>query len=133
MNRTQRILVEILSPSFLAAAIFTISGCGSDNITDRFVFFPFFLVFAYLYGIVPSVVYAAVMEFWFKKRFHIHKYGLLSTAAVSATLGLGAAFLIQLVIQGTKISSLLPIGTLVGLMVGLYLARRCRTGISLQH
>ena len=125
MNRKQRILIEIFSPPLLGAAIFTVGGFGSDTLVDRIMFFPFFLVFAYLYGILPTAAYAAVMELWFTQRLHI-RCGLLGTTVVSSLLGLGAGFLIQLMAQGAKISSLLPIGALVGLVIGLYLARKSR-------
>jgi len=128
MNPTRRFLVEILIPPLLGAIIVACSGRTADDVLHLIFGFPAFLIFAYAYGIVPSTVYAAVMEVWFRRGYH-YRYGLASTVILSALLGLGAGFGIQLAVQGTGTTYFLLVGLVVGLMIGFYVGRAaCSSG-----
>lgn len=122
MTRSRRLLIEILIPPLLGAIIVACSGRTADNAWHIIFGFPAFLMFAYAFGIVPSAIYAAAMEFWFKKGCH-YRYGLVSTVVFSALLGLGAGFGIQFLIQGVGITYFLFVGLVVGLIVGFYVGR----------
>jgi hypothetical protein len=125
MSKYQRILVEFLAPPFLGAFIFTVTGNGSDTLLDRVVGFLPFVVMAYIFCFVPSLLYTLVMELWFWLGLRA-RCGLLCTVALSAFLGCGAGFAIEYVIDFHQILStiLLWIGSLVGLLIGFYVSKQ---------
>jgi len=122
MNRSKRLLHEIMIPPLLGAVIVACSGLTPDDALHTIFGFPAFLLFAYGYGIIPSLVYAGAMEVWFRKGFH-DKLGLASTMVFSGLLGVIAGFGIQLLVQGVGVTYLLFVGLAVGLMVGFYVGR----------
>jgi len=125
MKKDKRILIEALSPPFLGAFILTFSGCGSDTWPDRFLFFIPFLLAAYAFCIIPSLIYTVAMELWFWLGLRT-RFGLLCTVIFSAALGCGAGLAIEFVIDFHQILStvLLWIGALVGLLIGFYVGRQ---------
>ena len=122
MKKYQRILIETLAPPFLGAFIFMATGSGSDTLSDRVFYFLPFLLVAYIFCIIPSLIYTAAMELWFWLELRA-RCGLLCTAVFSAALGCGAGLAIEFVIDFHQISLFLWIGALVGLMVGFYVGR----------
>jgi hypothetical protein len=111
-------------PPPLAAFLIVVTGCNtSDGFYDILRGFLPFVLAAYSFGILPSILYVCAMEFWFQKGLHA-RCGLLCTVGLSSLLGIGAGFLIQLVIiQGLEITYFLSIGALVGAMIGFYVGR----------
>ena len=111
----------MLAPPFLGAFIFTITGNESGTLAETVAgFFPFVLV-AYFFSVVPSLLYMLAMELWFWLGLHA-RWGLPCTAVFSAFLGCGAGLLIEYVLDFQKISCplFLWIGSLVGLLIGFY-------------
>jgi hypothetical protein len=118
-----RICVALGAPSPLAAFLVIITQSTSDSLTEKLLGFPFFVFTAYAYGILPSMLYSFLMEVWFGMRLHL-RFGRLATILFSALLGAGAGFLIQtVIIQEIKYGYFIPIGGIVGLIVGFFLFR----------
>jgi hypothetical protein len=125
MKKYQRILIEALAPPFLGAFIFTFAGCGSDTWRDRFLLFLPFLFGAYVFCIIPSLVYMLAMELWFRMGLRA-RCGLFCTVIFSAILGCGAGLAIEYVTDFHQILStvFLWISSLVGLLIGFYISRQ---------
>src|SRR5665213_1974693 len=120
MNRTRRVLVELLAPP-LGATIIVASISRGDTLTSRILGFPALLIFAYIFGIVPSAIYTAVMELWFEKGYY-RRFGLSITVALSGVLGLadryGVEMLSQQITKSSLFTYLLPVGSNVGVLLG---------------
>ena len=114
-------LIEILAPPLLAALVISVNKPGED-ILDILLGFPVFVLAAYMYGVPPSVAYAVLMEFWFGMGLH-ERCGRICTVGLSSMLGMGAGYLIQLIIPGGGMP-LFPVGGLIGLLIGTYLVCR---------
>jgi hypothetical protein len=132
MNRSRRLLIEILTPPFLGALIYTLGGYGSDNLLDRITLFPVFLVAVYCFGSLPSLLYALIMEIWFSNRLH-KRLGIIATLIVSLLLGACSGFCVfalsKVFIQGSgsDLKVFLGIGNIVGIgmcFIFLYLHDR---------
>lgn len=122
-ERSIRICVELGAPSPLAAFLIIITRSTSDSLSGILLGFPFFVMTAYAFGILPSILYAFLMEVWFEKNLH-SRIGLLATVVFSAILGAGSGFSIQAVaLQETGFTYFTSIGGIVGLIVGLFLFR----------
>ncbi|MGH7989336.1 MAG: hypothetical protein ACREDS_03965 [Limisphaerales bacterium] len=124
MSKYQRRFVEVLVPPFLGAFGVMVTD-RVDTFADKILgFFPF-VAAAYVYAIVPSLVYMLVMEtwFWFDLRA---RCGLFCTVVLSASLGCGAGLALEYVIDFGQILSwkLVWIGGVVGLLIGFYVGRR---------
>jgi hypothetical protein len=125
----QRILTELLTPPLLAAFLvvifLTISGQNGDGVLKTIIYFPGFVCVAYWFGLIPSLLYTIVMEFWSRKGLHA-RCGLLCTVGLSSLLGTGAALLLHLVVQdyGFGIRIFLPLGASVGCLTGYYVGRK---------
>src|SRR5574339_110564 len=61
MNPRIRIVMEILGPPLLGTVVFSVFN-GMWSWRE----FSFVLFFAYLFGIVPSCIYAVMMELWIR-------------------------------------------------------------------
>ena len=138
MSRTQRILTEIFFPPLIGTIVIVISGCISgginglnDIISDGIIGFilgiPALLFFAYLFGILPSLLYALIMEILFSYNFH-NKLSFLLTVSTSTLLGLLSGycvfFLSQSFTQGSApdLRKLIGVGISVGIIMGFVLA-----------
>lgn len=123
MNPHKRILVELLAPPPLAVLLLLVTGRTSDSFLDIVIGLLPIIGAAYGLGIVPSIIYMGVMEFWFRWGLHT-RFGLLCTVLLSGTLGAAAGFLIQLFLASSAgPSTLWWIGALVGLLIGVYVGR----------
>jgi hypothetical protein len=133
MKRTERILVELLAPPFLAMIWIAVT---TFSLSDGVVIFPTFLfmvVVGYLFSIIPSLIYTSVMEVWFRSGLRA-RFGLSCTAAFSSLLGTGAGFLACAI--GTWLGPLISfdcrnfalIGGTCGLVVGFYVAYSDKIG-----
>ena len=92
----------------------------------------FMLPLAYLFSVIPSLIYTLVMEVWFRSGLAT-RFGLFCTAALSSLLGSGAGFLACTI--GTWLGPLISfdcrtfalIGAVAGLLVGCYVAASDKT------
>ncbi len=127
MKQTQRVLIEIFMPPLLAAIIIVVGGYTSDSLTDIILGFPAFLGFSYVFGIIPSLLYAFMMEIWFRKKLH-EKLGISATVLFSLLLGslagLSVFILSKTFTQGSAsdMRKFIGIGSLTGIISGLGLA-----------
>jgi hypothetical protein len=87
------------------------------------------LLFAYLFAITPSFLYAAVMELWFRLRLRT-RFGLFCTVALSSFLGAGGGLLACAIgtwlglLIGEDFREYVCNGVVVGLLVGFYVGRK---------
>ena len=120
MSNSRRFIIAMLSPPLLGAIIIACMGRTAPTVHETIWTFPFFLLFAYGFGIVPSSVYALIMEFWFSTGFH-RRCGPLCTVALSLSLGGICGFFIQIFVFANGVTYMLPVGAIVGLIVGWWL------------
>ena len=128
MSKTRRILIELLAPPFLAAII-TIAG---DKASEWYMIIAGFvplLFFFYIFGIVPSAIYAFAMELWFSARLR-ERCGLICTSAVSGIFGCAAGFAgawsgiwLGFLTRPDDLS-FARLGLVVGLLVGFYVSHK---------
>ena len=124
MSREQRIAVEALAPPLLGAVIFQVTGCGSDSVAARLLYFIPFVAVVYAVAIVPSFFYMLLMEAWIALRLRT-RLGLIPTAGFSALLGCAAGFLLECFMDGGILSfAPLWIGGFVGFVIALYVGRK---------
>jgi len=128
MSKNRRIFFELLAPPFLATIWLLITSSKSETISDAILGFVPLLLFAYMFGVIPAILYTVAMELWF--RFGLRaRCGLLCTIGLSAFLGAGAGFLSAAF--GAWIGFLiwpdcihfLWIGAWIGLLIGFYVGR----------
>jgi hypothetical protein len=87
------------------------------------------LIFAYLFGLVPSFLYAVMMELWFRVKLRM-RFGLFCTAGLSSFLGAGAGFLACRFgtwcgpLIGEHSREYVLRGAAIGLLVGFYVGRK---------
>ena len=119
MKSPTRIAIEVLGPAFLGTAFFFIWKHDEFVLTSGFSLQEFggYLVFAYVFGILPSLVYAFIMERWLKRRSVGHR-SLVATIALSAFVGLVAGYAIHLASE----APVTLLGALVGLVLGVILS-----------
>jgi hypothetical protein len=131
MSQRQRQIIEILAPAPLAAIMIAIATPASQSLAVATGGFASLVFIAYLFALVPSLIYSLVMEKWFALRLD-KKYGRVSTAMLSLTLGsvsgggiwcLGAMLGF---ITRVDAPPLLLVGSLVGLIIGGFLT--CKGG-----
>jgi hypothetical protein len=128
MSKNRRRVVEVVAPPFVAAMIMVPGDRASEWYMLIAGFFPFML-FAYSFGIIPSVIYALAMELWFHARLH-ERCGLVCTIGVSGLLGLGAGLAAgwSAIWMGILTSpddfNFAAIGTVVGLLLGFYVGEK---------
>lgn len=121
MKKPDRVAVEILGPAFVGTVLLFVFK--SDEFAKIagfplyvFIFFPGYLLGAYLVAILPSVIYCLLMEAWLSEA----PSGLLGksgTVVVSSCLGWGSGYLIH---RATE-APVTVIGVLVGFVLGLVL------------
>jgi len=129
MSRIHRIIFEILAPVPLGAIVLLISSRTHESLSEILKAFPVFLIVAYTIGIVPSVFYALTMEIFFRSKLH-QRFGFPLAIFVSALSGLMSGLCIHMIsadytqASGFDILRLAAIGSLVGLIIGFYIALR---------
>ena len=122
-ERSIRICLALAAPDPLAAFCIVITRSTSDSLLDAALGFPIFVLTAYAFAILPSMLYAFLMEVWFEKNLH-SRIGLLATVAFSAVLGATAGFAIQTVaLQESGFTYFVSVGGIVGLIIGFFLFR----------
>jgi hypothetical protein len=132
MSKYRRILFEILAPPLLATIWLLITSSKSETISGVILGFLPLLFFAYIFGIIPALLYTVAMELWFQFGLRV-RCGLLCTVGLSAFLGAGAGFLSAGI--GALLGFLiwmdcihfLWIGASVGLLIGLCVGWRQTT------
>jgi len=129
MSKNRRIFFEILAPPFLATIWLLINSSKSETISDAILGFVPLLLFAYMFGIIPSFLYTVAMELWFRLGLRV-RCELLCTVGLSAFLGAMAGFLsggigalLGFLIR-TDCIPFLWIGAVVGLLIGFLVGRR---------
>jgi hypothetical protein len=129
MSKEKRIFVELVAPPFLAVVWLAVSSIRVEPIHDVVLgFFPL-LILAYAFSIVPSLLYALVMEVWFRSGLRA-RFGCFCTAGFSSLLGAGGGFLACAI--GIWLGPLISfdrghfalIGAVAGLLVGFYVGRK---------
>lgn len=101
---------------------------SSESVVEIAKTFPALLMVSYVFGIVPSLLYAFMMELWFHNRLN-EKWGFALTILVSLLLGFLCGFFVFALSEpfskgtASDMLRLAVIGTLVGLAIGIYLAR----------
>lgn len=132
VNRHYRILLEAIAPVPLGAILMMLTTSrASESVGEVVKAFPIFLMVSYVFGIVPSLLYAGIMELWFCNKLN-EKLGCILTILFSVLLGFLSGFIVFVFskpfTKGTASDMLhiAGIGALVGLVIGIYLARRCR-------
>jgi hypothetical protein len=128
MSQKQRILIELLTPPFLATLWLVVISWKAETISSVLLGFLPLLLFAYLFGIIPALLYTFAMERWFRSGLRV-RFAWLCTAGLSALLGAAAGFLAAAF--GAGIGFLIPsdclhflrIGAVVGLLIGVYVGR----------
>jgi len=130
MSKNRRILFELLAPPFLAAVwVIVFSSHESETFSVLVVGSLGLVMFSYMFGIIPAILYTVAMELWF--RFGLRaRCGLICTIGLSAFLGAVAGFLSAGI--GVLIGFLIPmdcghfalIGAVIGLLVGFYVGRK---------
>ena len=129
MSKYRRIFIELLAPPFLVTIWLLITSSKSESISDAILGFLPLLCFAYIFGIIPGILYTVAMELWF--RFGLSaRCGLICTAGLSACLGAVAGFLSAGI--GVLIGFLIPtdcwhfalIGVVIGLLIGICVSWR---------
>ena len=132
MSKYRRIFIELLAPPFLVTIWLLITSSKSESISDAILGFLPLLCFAYMFGIIPAILYTVAMEFWF--RFGLRaRCGLICTAGLSACLGAIAGFLSAGI--GVLLGFLIPmdcghfalIGAVIGLLIGICVSWRQTT------
>ena len=130
MSKEKRIFIELSAPPFLAVMWMAVASSikGEPIFTILLACFPM-LIFAYLFSIIPSLVYTLVMEVWFRLGLHT-RLGLFCTAGLSSSLGAGAVFLAVIIgiwfghLIGEDWRDFALMGAVIGLLVGLYVGRK---------
>jgi hypothetical protein len=133
MTKSHRMLFEVAAPPLLAAFFIDVKSVFSvSSWIDLGMIFGGFipLIFMlYLIGIIPSLIYMGLMEFWFRMGMH-RCCGLFCTVILSAVLGWGAALLSGLILVWMGFLFMPDIlafswfGILVGLLIGFYVGKR---------
>ena len=126
MTRCRRIAVAALAPPLLCALIVAFCGRQAGTFGNWILGFPVFLGFSYLFGILPSAVYAGILELWFEKGY-LRRYGLGMTVVVSGFVGAGAGLCVQVLshwfTQSNEAGFLTVLGSVAGALIGLCLAK----------
>jgi hypothetical protein len=130
MSKNRRILFELLAPPFLAAVWVSIfSSHESETLSVIVVGSLGLVIFSYMFGIIPAILYTVAMELWFQFGLRA-RCGLLCTVGLSAFLGALAGYLSAGI--GAWLGFLIPsdcrhfalIGAVIGLSVGFYVGRK---------
>lgn len=125
-------MFEIFAPSPIGAVLILLTSRTPETFTEIVKTLPIFLLISYAFGIVPSLLYAFAIELWFRNKPH-RQLNFALTALVSLLLGTLSGFFVfvlSAVFTAGSTSDLLRfvgIGSMVGLMIGVCLAPRCRT------
>lgn len=94
-NWARRVAIEILSPPIIATFLIITDGRNPDTILARVIGFPVGLFYGYLFGIIPSALYAAILELWIAIKGH-QKCGAVVTILISSLLGLLSGYFVFL-------------------------------------
>jgi hypothetical protein len=116
VKKPTRIAVEVLGPAFVGTVLLFILNHEEFTHTSGITFriFLYYLAFAYAFAIVPSPVYAFLMEIWLRRNVR----NRLGTVSPSSLLGAAAGCAIMLASEAPVVW----IGTLVGLILGAILS-----------
>lgn len=129
MSNIRRKLVEVFAPPFLATIALVILIAKNDSASGILLGFIPFLFCAYVFGIIPSLLYMLAMESWFKLKLR-GRWGMLCTVGLSVLLGTAAGLMTNVLAHVTGFLTgaddlwLPKIGALVGLLVGFYGGRQ---------
>jgi hypothetical protein len=129
MTKYRRILLELLAPPFIATIALVVTSYPSETLFGILAGFLPLLMFAYLFGIIPAVLYTIGMEFWFQLGLRV-RCGLLCTVGLSVCLGAGAGFLSATlatwfgVLTEAECLYFLRVGGLIGSLIGYYVGRK---------
>jgi hypothetical protein len=130
MSKNRRILFELLAPPFLAAVwVIIFSSYESETLSVLVVGSLGLVMFSYMFGIIPAILYTVAMELWFQFGLRA-RCGLLCTVGLSAFLGAVAGYLSAGI--GAWLGFLIPmdcrhfalIGAVIGLLIGFYVGRK---------
>jgi hypothetical protein len=86
MKRPVRITVELLSPGFIAAFLYSAVSLAISRDTIFATVFLMFLMFAYVFSAIPSVVFTVLMEFAFARGLEERSWRAVSLASGLGTL-----------------------------------------------
>jgi hypothetical protein len=131
MRRAHWVMFEIFAPAPLGAILILLMGHTPESLTEILRTLPIFLLISYIFGIVPSLLYAFVIEAWFHNKLQWQS-SIILTVLVSLLLGALSGlcvFVLSAVFTTGSTFDLLRfigIGCLVGLIIGVCLAPRCR-------
>lgn len=139
MKRWQRIALQILAPPALGGAIALIAigciavwehwqktGTWRVPIQDAGVWFLFAMIWAYVLAIIPSAIYAALMEWRFARGL---RPGSLAAIIWSSGLGGISGFaIIAVIFRGPGDGWIFAAFTLLGLVVGVIVGVLVRRG-----
>jgi hypothetical protein len=67
MSKNRRMFFELLAPPFLATVWLLITSSKSETISGAILGFIPLLLFAYMFGIIPAILYTVAMELWFAR------------------------------------------------------------------
>lgn len=98
MRRILRLLAQLLLPPFLGGCLFLLPSAAADGITYTLSKSRWLLTWAYVLGIGPSLAYAFIMDWSYRKRAPAHTWravwlssllGALAGAAIGAVAVIG--------------------------------------------
>ncbi len=120
MNRKRRVIIEVFAPSFLGTVLWygghigELAHTGALNLLD----FSIYWVLAFLFALVPSLVYALVMEWWFGRGL-LDRARRISAVALSTALGFGAGYFVFRASEARVIWLGGAVGLILGVVLGL--------------
>lgn len=122
MKKPIRITVEILGPALIGTMLLLLwkqNEIVSPSDITVSVFFAY-LAYAYVFAIIPSVLYAFVIETWFK-RSAMNRFRALGVVLISTLFGTAAGSVIMMATE----APVAGISVLVGLILGAILSLGC--------
>jgi hypothetical protein len=132
MKRRNRILLEIFAPPFIGTLVWIVCGCVKDmlysgKVTDQsYSFLGSCLVialFAYIFGIVPSVLCTLLAELMFSMGLNPGSWRMVFVAGFLGTIA-GVGIFIELRGAFSGLAYFLSfVGLITGLIIGLIIKR----------
>ena len=116
MTSRDRVLVEILVPAPLGTALLILWNLH-QFIRMGIVSWPIYLLFAYVFAIVPSCIYALMLELSIRRGWW-RRVGPFGFIGFSTALGTGAGAVIWPPLEAQVVG----IGAIVGLLLGILLS-----------